>query len=255
MDGMSLIIACHCLPFLKMTLWSLEKYSALKNELVIMLDLGAEPRDYTEKWLRERGTPFYTSSFRDPYRTWNLGLTKATREVVCMVPQDLVYAPEWDVNLLKHVTPKTAVLSVVINPEDGAFWGPRVVECNCGDLAKAIRATQCWPRDFDLYKFLDKAEQVKRPNQTDQWEWFNPLAVNRETFLDAEGYCTGEPFPIVHEPETFNKLRNKGVSIVRSLDSVVYHFGSSGIMAKMISAEEGWNYDPWIKYQSLDVNR
>lgn len=252
MDGMSLVIACHCLPFLKMSLWSLEKYSALKNELVIMLDLGAEPKDFTQKWLTEKGYSHHVSNLGDVYRTWNLGLSKATREVVCMIPQDFVYSPEWDINLLKHVTSKIAVLSVIINSQDGAFWGPRVVECNCGDPAKALKiqsGLQNWPRDFDLNKFLWKAEEVKRPNETDKWDWFEPFAINRETFLEAGGYCTNEPWPATQEQDTFNKLRNKGVNIIRSLDSVVYHFGSSGQMAKLISREEGWNYDPWTKYQ------
>ena len=255
MEGMGLILACHSLSFLKLALWSLEKFSLLDNELVIVVDRGAEPIDCTQEWLKSNNYLAYDVDFNDPYKTWDFGVEKATKDFVCIIPQDFVFSPGWDLHLAKHLTPKTGVLSVIINPDSGDYWGPRVVECNCCKPTcrrMGYQNIQCAPKDFDLYKFLRKAEEIKRPNETDDLDWFQPFAINRKIFIEIGGFyndcCNDKPWPELHEDCTFQKLRDNGIEIRRSLDSVVYHLGSSGIMAKSITAEEGWEYDPWKIY-------
>lgn len=259
MEGMSIVITCahFSLMFLKMTLWSLEEFSALNNELVIVVDRGSKITDRTEEWLQSQGYAFHVVHFKDVYKAWDFGVQQATKNFVCMVPQDFVYSPEWDINLLKHVNPFStssrylAAWSFVIGPDSQDFWGPRILEYNCCKSGKEIFQHQGAPNGFDLEKFLQKVEEIKRPNETDGLHWFQPFVVNRQIFLEIGGwynnFCRDEPWPYQHEECTLSKLRSLGVEIVRSLDSIVYHFGSS--IRMNINPQEAWEYNPWEIYK------
>ena len=98
-EGFSIIVNAHAghraLPY---TYKSLIKNSSpnLNHEVIVMLD---NPWWELLKVCQENKIPYHITNNRCPYKTWNEGAKKATRDWLCFFPEDMYAAKNWDSNL------------------------------------------------------------------------------------------------------------------------------------------------------------
>lgn len=101
--GFSIVITTFdSFSYLKLLLYSLEKYSALDNEILIHVD-GS--KDGTQEWLKEKGYSFTESENLGKSNAINTAAQRATRNYIFWMNDDMFVAPNWDLKLLEFARP------------------------------------------------------------------------------------------------------------------------------------------------------
>jgi len=191
--------------------------------------------EITEEELNLKGHagPVYLHSV---YRGYNKAIEDCDTELICTIDSDMYHSPGWLTNLVKHITPKTAVTGTIVEPRRqgnifrNPITGKQVHEANFGYGLE----------DFDVIGFEKYAKNVEVVS-TQQLVSYHPILFYKKTALEAGGYPEGNiiqgkypgaQFVRMHKGEkiefadvAFTRLlRNKGVDCIQANDSIIYHF-------------------------------
>jgi hypothetical protein len=150
-----------------------------------------------------------------PYGSWNRGATLSCGEVLAFATDDQCFAPDWDINLVKHLTHSRILTCQLVEPGVIRVWKTNI-RYDCGDSAET----------FDEKKFLKLVERRKRAALL-EGGFFIPLVMYRDTFFKLGMFPNLGDFVDANVPNDVlfvNKAKQLGIEFMRVGDSFSYHF-------------------------------
>jgi GT2 family glycosyltransferase len=178
--------------------------------------------DNTHNWLDSLSDPnlkyFYSDESKTFSDTFNKCAELATQEYIVFCHNDIVVLKGWLENIIKHLTPTTAVTYTTIEPP--IFAGHE-------RPGKLIRD---FGLDFDQvnYSELEKLnleiQNKDRDKVTNGAAFF--IAQHRETYLKIGGMDNLFSPMFCEDDDLLYRLELLGTKLIVSLDSLVYHFVS-----------------------------
>lgn len=215
----------YCIPcknnlrYLKGAIKSIEENSSVEYEIVLYIDAST---DGTMEWV--------TSQPRAPHYLWNdtgepLGIAngynqcikEARSDVVCMFHADMYMGKGFDVNLLKHLKPRTIVCATRIEPP----LHPKGKE-------KIVEHFGMYPEDFkkDAFNTYVQNLVVKNKDVTTRGI-FAPWIAYRSELLEI-GMHDASLHSYYEDSDIFQRLILNGSTMIQAWDSLVYHFTCRG---------------------------
>lgn len=148
------------------------------------------------------------------YRAWNEGVRQATTPLVCMLNTDMIGADHWLDTLVaaRKGSPQTVPTSLLV--ESGKL--PSGMPEHVKDFGRT-------PDTFDRAAFLEHAEAIRRPFETEPGRLYMPILVERQEFFDVGGYPEGNPPGTTGDKDLIRRYAEAGFQHTTCLDSVVYH--------------------------------
>lgn len=170
-------------------------------------------------FVEHKNPPFGLDGYAPPlymrgvYMGWNRAV-KESSEIMVLTSSDFMYSPGWLDALLSELRSDTIVVSKLVerrHPVHG--MNPRAYEKEFGDH----------PDRFKKQDFLDFVSQVRK-RDTETGGMYGPLAVYRNSAIQAGMFPEGNPPGTYGDQEFVERLKRIGVNHITSLNSVVYHF-------------------------------
>lgn len=215
----------YCLPtknnlrYLKGSIQSIKDNSQLPYEIVVYIDAD---NDGTEEWLKQNAPEVkYTKNNSNEYKGiaygYNRCIEQSTGDVICVFHADMYMAKGFDVNLVKHLKPKTVVAATRIEPP----LHPEGKE-------KIVKAFGMYPEDFDKKAFDEYVEEtkVKKANVTTRGI-FAPWMTHKNNLTDI-GMHDENLHSYYEDSDIFQRMLLNGMTAVQSWDALVYHFTCRG---------------------------
>ena len=205
------------LRYLKSSVTSIKKNSTLDNEIIVWVD---QDNDGTEKWLKENNVKYLTNPEENPQGIaagYNRCIEAASNSIVCTFHADMFMGKGFDVNLIKHLKPKTVVAGTRIEPP----LHPKGKE-------KIIQNFGMYPEDFNEEEFNQFVSQIKK-EEKDQITYgiFAPWACYKNEIIEMGMH--DEKFHSYHEDsDIFNRFILNGMELIQSRDALVYHLTCRG---------------------------
>ena len=238
-EGFSLILPTYsAAKELDLCLRSLKKNSRLKHELIILVDRDRESGGFSQsiiEVLTRHRLSFNISFFINdknygPYASWNRGAAMASRKVLCFITDDQYFAPDWDINLKRHIEDDRILTSQLVEPGIIGVWKDNI-EYNCGVN----------PDEFDEEAFLQFVANMGR-SEIVEGGFFIPLVMFRETFQKIGGFTTDDSFgrfdssgrhmAYPHDVLFIKRAEEMGIRLYQVKNSFSYHFQGSSWRAK-----------------------
>ena len=127
---------------------------------------------------------------------------------------DLVLAPGWDINVLKHQNKSPWQCLRVV--ETGAIGVDSAMLCkDFGRTAKTFRR-----KEFEDFV---RQESKKHPEYEEGFVWYCPSVMNRDWFIKMGGFPDEKPFPHPNDIEFRNHVEAAGCKQI-IVNSWAYHF-------------------------------
>lgn len=205
------------LRYLKSSVTSIKKNSTLDNEIIVWVD---QDDDGTEKWLKENNVKYLINPEKKPQGIaagYNRCIEAASNSIVCTFHADMFMGKGFDVNLVKHLKPKTVVAGTRIEPP----LHPKGKE-------KIIQNFGMYPEDFNEKEFNQFVFQTQK-EEKDQITHgiFAPWACYKNEIIEMGMH--DEKFHSYHEDsDIFNRFILNGMELIQSRDALVYHLTCRG---------------------------
>ncbi len=200
---------------------SLKSNSNLKNELIVIVDVGEKGNvnEIIINYLQSHKIRFYLNDKQlGPYGSWNKGAKIAKNKFLCFITDDQYFAPGWDVAIMKHMQKDMIISGQLVEP--GVLLPSfKTVIRDFGETAKNFRE-----KDFLIF-----AEKIKKEELTDGI-FFIPLAIDRERFLNLGGFSVKGKFGTKSVPNDvlfIRQAKKNKMQFKSSLSSISYHFQAS----------------------------
>jgi len=146
----------------------------------------------------------------DYARNINLMFEMSTHEIVSYIQSDMVICKNYDLEVLKHVTPDTIISSTRIEPPLHPL-SPEKITYDFG----------LDPKVFDLDTFSAFAETCKK-NETIHF-WFAPFTMYKNPWVDIGGHDTLMRRSRV-DSDVLYRLSLNGIKTLQAWNAIVYHF-------------------------------
>lgn len=201
------------LPYIKLLVNSLRKYSKYQHQILIHVNDGS---DGTLDWIRDQGLE-YTLSEQNIGICFavNRAAALATQKYLVYMNDDMVVLPDWDVELLKYAEDfgdqRFMLSSTMVEPRETGN--------KCVVVADFGQAAEEWNESLAL----SARDSLKRPNwMGSTWP---PTLVPTWMWQEVGGYST-EFSPGMSSDNDFTmKLYHAGCRIFLGVgSSLVYHF-------------------------------
>lgn len=195
---------------------ALNSYNAFSNAdttLKIHLD-GANP--IVEAFLYRQDVEYTKSKWKGLTNTLDKMIRKCSTEYVIPVHDDVVFSPEWDVNLLKNMKPDRIVSPHLISHGPPRPRGYKEVDTYFGLTAKT----------FDAFAFL---EYVKNHKKDQLLPWKSGIqCMSVDLYRDIGGFdLQFTPFGFF-DLDFHLRCIEHGATLLEAQDSMLYHFASKG---------------------------
>jgi len=191
------------------------------HEIIIFVD---SDEDGTVKWLEqvkeEYNLRYFINQETSPQGIaagYNRCIKAASTEIICMFHADMYIAKGFDINLLKHLQPKTIISATRIEPP-----------LHPPGLEKIIQDFGMYPEDFKLEEFNIFVEKslVEYKNQITNGI-FAPWICYKSDLLEINLH--DEYLHSYYEDsDIFNRMILNGITCIQSRDSLVYHLTCRG---------------------------
>jgi len=191
------------------------------NCKIVMLDDGST--DGTTEWLTGLNDDNITAIYRSSERVghtvlYDKGIELAETEVVGIMHADMILAPNYLENLLKHLQKETVVCATRIEPPLHPEGKEKIIK-NFG-------------MDFDTLnieafeEYVSKAQEEFKDQTTDGM--FAPWIIYKEDFVAMGGHDRlFAPFPY-EDSDIFQRWLLHGYELIQSRDAFVYHLTCRG---------------------------
>jgi glycosyltransferase involved in cell wall biosynthesis len=217
-EGLSIIVpAFNDLPYLRLLIEGIRRHSRMTHEIVVVSDGSS---DGTDAYLRTNGIlSAHLACNQGICTATNIAVSLSHRPWLFLANSDMVPAPGWDVELLKHLDERTVVSATCIEPGLVPV-APIFHTRNCGtDTAT-----------FDWLSF-DEAVGALMADRTEPGVNY-PFAISRALWDAVGGLDPAfNPGP-VSDPDLFYRLAMAGARFVRSRASLLYHFSGVSLRRK-----------------------
>ena len=228
----------NTLEFLKLAIESIRKNQAVNHELIIMDDNSS---DGSKDWLRENRLHHqFTYHTHDDKKRHGIvgmvdeGVAKAENDVVFIGHSDMYYAPGWEVNLRKHLRPKTVVCSTRIEPP---LHGP--------EQCKILQNFGLFAHEFDEEKFFTFVKQLdKQYKNSTSHGIFAPVMAYKKDWIGHDQLFYPQS---IEDSDLWYRMKKQGFKFVQSWDSYVYHFTSRGSRFNNETKTTLQNSEEWKK--------
>ncbi len=221
--GFSIIIPTYNADqelFLALT--SLKKNSLLDNQIIVVVDQlkGGGVSEPVLAVLEKVGIkPIINSQNLGPYKNWNLGASRATRDWLVFATDDQYFAPGWDQALWQAKRKKRLLTGQMVEPGLIPVW-PTNIKKDFGHN----------PQEFEEKKFLEFVKEASVVGLADDG-FFVPLVVYGADFDTLGGWPTEGEFGSRDAPANdiafIDKAKKAGFEFKRTLNSFSYHFQGS----------------------------
>ena len=208
-----LIPTWNNLPYLKLAVDSIRRYSACSHQIIVHVNDGS---DGTRAWVREQGlTHTHSAQNIGICLAVNESATHAEHDLIVYLNDDMVVCPGWDTGLLARIAALPTRLFMV----SGTMIEPRqtgnacVVVADFGDSAESFRETE----------LLAALPRLARPDWAGAtWP---PTVVHRDVWFKVGGY-SNEFSPGMSSDNDFSmKLWQLGCRhFIGVGNALVYHF-------------------------------
>lgn len=251
MEKISIIVPSHNnLDYLKLLIPSIREHQHAEHELLVLDDFSD---DGTENWLKKNGKKWGITYYRiDDKKTGicravETLVEKTTNDIILYLHSDMVVGKNFDINMYKHLKPKTIVSATRIEPP---LYNkePYKIHYNCGT----------YPNQFEKKLFNSVVKEYAKDEITEGI--FVPYMFYKKDWIGYDPVF----YPATREDsDKFNRWKEAGMNFITSKDSLVYHFsGRGGRHLKAITKdEEQWkkqerkNLKNFIrKWKSVPVN-
>ena len=205
------------LRYLKSSITSIKQNSTLDNEIIVWVD---QDEDGTEEWLKENNIKYLINPENEPQGIaagYNRCIEAALNEIVCMFHADMFMGKGFDVNLVKHLKPKTVIAGTRIEPP-----------LHPNGKEKIIKDFGMYPEDFKEQEFDTFVKNI-RNEYKDQITYgiFAPWVCFKNEILEMGMH--DEQFHSYHEDsDIFNRFILNGLKLIQSRDALVYHLTCRG---------------------------
>lgn len=143
-------------------------------------------------------------------RNINMMFDMAQTDVVSYLQSDMVICNNYDLEIIKHLTPDTIISATRIEPPLHPP-SPEKITCDFG----------LDPKNFNLETFTSYAETQKKDEITDFW--FAPFTLYKKNWVDIGGHDT--LFRRSREDsDLLYRFSMKGLKIKQVWNALVYHF-------------------------------
>jgi glycosyltransferase involved in cell wall biosynthesis len=188
---------------------------------IVMLDDGST--DGTTEWLTGLNDDNITAIYRSSERVghtvlYDKGIELAETEVVGIMHADMILAPNYLENLLKHLQKETVVCATRIEPPLHPEGKEKIIK----DFGM----------DFDTLnieafeEYVAKAQEEFKDQTTDGM--FAPWIIYKEDFVAMGGHDRlFAPFPY-EDSDIFQRWLLHGYKLIQSRDAFVYHLTCRG---------------------------
>ena len=176
------------LRYLKSSVTSIKHNSTLDNEIIVWVD---QDDDGTEKWLKENNVKYLINPEKKPQGIaagYNRCIEAASNSIVCTFHADMFMGKGFDVNLVKHLKPKTVVAGTRIEPP--------------------------------LHPKEEEKDQVT-------YGIFAPWACYKDEIIEM-GMHDEKFHSYHEDSDIFNRFILNGMELIQSRDALVYHLTCRG---------------------------
>jgi len=207
------------LRYLKSSVNSIKQNSTLDNEILVWVD---QDNDGTIEWLKQNNIKYLVNPNNEPQGIavgYNRCIEAASNKIVCMFHADMFMGKGFDINIAKHLKPKTVIAGTRIEPP----LHPEGKE-------KIVKGFGMYPEDFKEEEFNNFVSQIQI-EQKDQITngIFAPWACYRNEIMKIGMH--DEIFHSYHEDsDIFNRFILNGMELIQSRDALVYHLTCRGGM-------------------------
>lgn len=205
------------LRYLKSSVNSIKQNSTLDNEILVWVD---QDNDGTIEWLKQNNIKYLVNPNNEPQGIavgYNRCIEAASNKIVCMFHADMFMGKGFDINIAKHLKPKTVIAGTRIEPP----LHPEGKE-------KIVKDFGMYPEDFKEEEFNNFVSQIQI-EQKDQITngIFAPWACYRNEIMKIGMH--DEIFHSYHEDsDIFNRFILNGMELIQSRDALVYHLTCRG---------------------------
>lgn len=205
------------LRYLKNSITSIQKNSSQENDIIVYVDAS---NDGTLEWLEANKIKYLVNETGAPKGiayAYNRCIEAAETDIVCMFHADMFMGKDFDLNLLKHLQPKTVVAGTRIEPP----LHPEGKE-------KIIKDFGMYPEDFVEEAFNTFVKQVQEDSK-DQVTYgiFAPWACYKSELLEI-GLHDESFHSYQEDSDIFNRMLLSGMKCIQSRDALVYHLTCRG---------------------------
>ncbi len=223
MKGFSIIIPTYNADQeLALAIESLKKNSQLENELIIVVDQlkeGGVSQSVLAVLKKAGIKPIINQKNLGPYKNWNLGAKKATRDWLVFATDDQYFAPGWDQALWKTKKRQRLLTGQLVEPGLIPVWKTNIKK-DFGHNPQEFR-------EKDFLAFVKKKTVSGSANDG----FFIPLVVYKADFDHLGGWPTKGQFGTRDAPANdiafIDKAKKAGFEFKRALNSFSYHFQGS----------------------------
>ena len=219
------------LRYLKSSITSIQQNSTLNNEIIVWVD---SDNDGTEEWLKQNQIKYIVNPKDKPQGIAagdNRCIEASSNNIVCMFHADMFMGKGFDINLIKHLKPKTVIAGTRIEPP----LHPQGKE-------KIIKDFGMYPEDFkeeEFNKFVSEIQNEEKDKVT--YGIFAPWVCYKGEIMEMGMH--DEEFHSYHEDsDIFNRFILNGMKLIQSRDALVYHLTCRG--GKWIDGIEKVTQDP-----------
>jgi GT2 family glycosyltransferase len=208
-----LLTTYNALDYLRLCIRSLLEHSSEAHQIVVYAD-GS--KSATREYLETLNHP----NIKWRHEPQNVGITRALNRAAAMadgewlyfINDDMVFAPGWDTNFIKHMQLNRVLTGTVIEPEQ-----PNVGVARC-HITKNYGLSH---ETFDWEGFVREAPTLA----ADEVEpGINYPFLIQKTFYDGIGGIDERFSGPVHDPDLFYRIALAGAEMMRVRDSLCYHF-------------------------------
>jgi len=236
------------LEFLQLAYKSIRNLKT-KHEILVLNDASI---DGTNEWLNELNDPdTIVYSNPGPNRIgivgmFDKGIEMARTDIIFAYHADMIAGPNLDINILKHLKPKTVVSATRIEPSLHPP-GPEKI-------------TQDWGieiEDIDFNNIINSINYFERENQGKITEGvFAPWCMYKKDFLAIGGHDEIFAPQSKEDSDLFNRFCLAGYKFIQPWDALVYHFTSRGSrFNKHAGGAAGKNSDEWLQTTTTNMNK
>ena len=209
------------LKYLKQAVHSIEEHYGSNHDIVLLDDAST---DNTWEWIQSlSGDHFVKYRNEGPDRVghtilYDKGVELSKTDVFSILHADMVVAPGYVENLIKHLKKKVVVSSTRVEPPLHPP-GPE----------KFVKLFGTEPEDFSKEEFL---QFVKHSQQTYEGQTTNgifaPWCMYKEDFENIGGHDPLFAPMELEDSDIFNRMYLAGYKLLQSRDSFVYHMTCRG---------------------------
>ena len=211
----SIIIPTYRNPeYLELCLQSCIDGQKMNNQIIVVVDGFIEESTAVLDQYRQQVDVIEWDQNRGMQAALNIGVMYAKHEQIFIINDDNVLPNGFDSIIDQQLTEKQVLTLNQIEPDQ-----PGLFNFHVKDFGRT-------PKMFDYTQFVAYEQSIRKEKITDDGGIF-PFAMYKKYYMAAGGFDEQYPSPFICDWDFFLKLELIGLTMKRTHQSHLYHFGSA----------------------------